>query len=122
MGRSLVFGLLMGAGLLAAPPSLNGGQPIEMRLSPAVTTAPGLVTVRVNVESAADNRALFVTAESPDFYRSSEIQLDGLKSSRLSVFEFRNLPRGVYYVTGVLVGPKGPRASASGIATVAGSA
>src|SRR5262245_4417644 len=107
--------------LLGAAAGLDGGEPMQMRLSPAVSTAPGFLTVRINVETAADNRALQVVAESPDFYRSSEISLDGRNSSRLNVFEFRNLPTGLYHVTGVLVGPHGPRAMASAIAKVAPS-
>jgi hypothetical protein len=51
-----------------------------------------------------------VIAESPDFYRSSEIQIDGANTPPLAVFEFRNLPTGMYQVTGVLVGAHGRRA------------
>jgi len=89
-----------------------------MQLSPSVARAPALLTIRVIVESAADNRRLQVVAESPEFYRSSEIQLDGANSTPLQVFEFRNLPTGLYQVTGVLVGVNGPRASVSRLAKV----
>ena len=81
-------------------------------------SAPGFLTVRVNVEAVADDRFLEVVAESADFYRSSQISIDGRNASRLSVFEFRNLPTGFYHVTGVLVGVHGPRATAWGLATV----
>ena len=57
-------------------------------------------------------------AESPEFYRSSEIQLDGENTPSLSVFEFRNLPTGLYQVTGVLIGASGERAKVSRLARV----
>ena len=80
------------------------------------------MTVRVNIEAAADNRKLQIVAESPDFYRSSEIDLDGANAAPLSVFEFRNLPTGLYQVTGTLVGVSGPRATAWRLAKVEPSA
>jgi hypothetical protein len=89
-----------------------------MRVSPAVAMAPGFLTVRVSVEAAAENRTLQVVAESPDFYRSSQIQLDGAQAPPLAVFEFRNLPSGLYRVTGVLVGVNGPRATVAGMAKI----
>jgi len=94
-------------------PTLNGGELLRMRVTPQMVLAPGFLTVRVNVAAAAENRSLQVVAESTDFYRSSEIQLDGAHATPLSVFEFRDLPTGLYEVTGVLVGVNGPRATVS---------
>ena len=103
---------------LLAPSPLVGGESLRLRVTPAVGSAPGFLTVRVNVDAVADDRFLEVVAESTDFYRSSQISIDGRNASRLSVFEFRNLPTGLYHVTGVLVGVHGPRATAWGVATV----
>jgi hypothetical protein len=77
-----------------------------------------MLTVRVSLETADDNRLLQVVAESADFYRSSEIQIDGANAPAISVFEFRNLPTGLYHVTGVLVGVDGRRALVSRLAKV----
>ena len=52
----------------------------------------------------ADNRAVAIVAESDDFYRSSEIQLDGDHAPRTSTFEFRSLPSGTYQVKAMLTG------------------
>ena len=81
--------------------------------------APGFLTVQASVETDADNRLLQVVAESPDFYRSSQIQLDGANAPRVKVIEFRNLPTGLYQVTGTLIGTQGPRATVLRIANVA---
>jgi hypothetical protein len=113
MRRSTILAaFFLGILLLGAFP-LNGGEWLRMKVSPAVSIAPGFLTVRVSVQAADDNRRLTVVAESSDFFRSSEVQLDGAHASPLNVFEFRNLPTGTYEVTSVLVGPNGPRATIS---------
>ena len=109
--------LLVGFLLLICP-AVDGGEPLRMKVSPTTVMAPGFLTVRVNVEAAPENRMLQVVAESADFYRSSEIQLDGARANPLSVFEFRNLPSGLYEVTSVLVGVNGRRASVGQFANV----
>ena len=54
-----------------------------------------------------------IIAESPDFYRSSEVQLEGDKAPRTSRIEFRNLPPGTYDVRVMLLDSGGQqRASA----------
>jgi hypothetical protein len=89
-----------------------------MQISPAVARAPALVTVRVTLDAVADDRLLQVAAQSADFYRSSQVQLDGANAPALTVFEFRNLPSGLYEVTGTLVGTHGRRATISRLAKV----
>ena len=101
-----------------APNALNGGEALQMKVSPAIQRAPAMLTVRIMVESSDDNRLLQVVAESPTFYRSSEVQIDGANSSPLRVFQFRGLPTGRYEVTGVLVGTQGRRAMISRVAEV----
>ena len=116
--RKRLSATILCSGLLLAASTLNGGEPLRIRVSPPVALAPGFLTVRVTIEAAAENRGLEVVAESADYYRSSEVQLEGERTSHLKVFEFRNLPAGLYYATGVLRGTHGPRAMASGLAKV----
>jgi len=108
----VVFGILLGRA------AVTGGEPLRMQVTPAVQRAPAFLTVRVSIERSADNRMLEVVAESPAFYRSSQIQIDGANAPPLNVFEFPNLPSGLYQVTGVLVGAHGQRAMVSKIASV----
>jgi hypothetical protein len=112
---ALFFGLCV-FGLV--PNVLNGGEALQMKVSPAVQRAPAMLTVRIMVESSAENRLLQVVAESDTFYRSSEVEIDGANSSPLRVFQFRGLPTGRYEVTGVLVGTQGRRAVISRVAEV----
>jgi len=118
MGKTRRIAILCGVCLVGALGRVNGGQALRMDVSPSVSRAPALLTVRVTVEAAADNRSLHITAESPDFYRSSEMQIDGENASPLSVFEFRDLPSGTYQITGLLVGAHGPRATVMRLARV----
>jgi len=112
---ALFFGL---CAFSLVPSALSGGDALRMQVSPAVQRAPAMLTVRVMIESSADNRLLQVVAESESFYRSSEVEIDGANSSPLRVFQFRGLPTGRYEVTSVLVGTQGRRAMISRVAEV----
>ncbi len=91
----------------------GAGERITMKVSPAIAFAPANLVVRATVAADADNRAMEISAESQDFYRSSEIQLEGEKAARTTTFEFRSLPPGTYEVRVTLIGTTGPRGSVS---------
>jgi len=59
--------------------------------------------IYVSVARRPDNRLLRVSAESDDFFRSSETQLDGDHSARVTVVRFRELPPGDYEVRAELI-------------------
>jgi len=100
--RALVVGFLV---MAAAP--LRAGDPLALRVSPAVSFAPANLVVRATVEADAANRFMEVVAESTDFYRASTIQLEGEKAPRTNMFEFRSLPPGTYEVKATLIGSNG---------------
>ena len=85
---------------------------MAMKVSPEVAFAPADLVVRAIIEASPDNRALEVIFDSPDFYRSSLIELEGELAPRTTVFEIRNLPGGRYVVTTRLVGSSGQTRSA----------
>jgi hypothetical protein len=101
--RACLFGILLASASLP----LGATEPITMKVSPAVAFAPANLVVRATIECDADNRAVEIIAESPDFYRSSEIQLEGDKAARTNRFEFRSLPPGTYEVRATLFGTSG---------------
>jgi hypothetical protein len=80
---------------------------LSMRVSPAVAYAPATLQVQTTIEPDAGNRSIVIIAESPEFYRSSEIQLDGDSAPRTTIIQFRGLPTGEYSVRGILRGPRG---------------
>ena len=97
---------LIGALTLMAVP-LGAGERLIMSVSPAVSFAPAHLIVRAMIEADGENRAMKVVAESNDFYRASEVELDGDRAPRTSMFEFRSLPPGTYQVTATLLGADG---------------
>jgi hypothetical protein len=76
---------------------------VAINVSPAVSFAPADLVVRTTVESDARNRAVEIVAESADFYRASEMQLDGDNAPRTTTVVFRSLPRGTYRVTATIL-------------------
>jgi hypothetical protein len=102
------------AGVLTLPAiSLSAEERLSLRVFPAVAYAPANLIVRTSIAADLENRAIEIVAESDDFYRSSEIQIDGDRAPRTTHFEFRSLPGGAYSVTAILKGAGGrTRASA----------
>ena len=68
----LICGLLA----LAAMPAGAGDQ-LKMAVSPAHSFASAVLRVRVSIEPSDANRSLEVIADGDQFYRSSEMQLEG---------------------------------------------
>src|SRR6266700_1103316 len=91
--------VFLGVFLLGALSGVDGAEPLRLRLTPAASRAPGFVTVEASIEADASNRLLEVVGASADFYRSSEIEIDGAEGPRVSVFKFPNLPAGEYEFT-----------------------
>jgi hypothetical protein len=101
--RATLFGILM---LITTLP-IGAGERISVKVSPAVAFAPANLVVRTMIESDQENRAVEIIAESADFYRSSQIQLEGDRAPRTTTFEFRSLPPGTYEVRALLYGTGG---------------
>jgi hypothetical protein len=101
--RACLFGILMATATLRA----GAGEPMTLSVSPAVAFAPATLIVRAKIEADARNRTVEIVAESPAFYRSSEIQLDGDRAPRTNTFEFRSMPPGTYDVRATLRGSGG---------------
>src|SRR6476469_13801 len=78
-------------------------RPLHVRISPTMAHAPADLYIYVSVARRPDNRLLRVSAESDDFFRSSETQLDGEYSARVTVVKFRELPPGGYEIKAELM-------------------
>ena len=93
--------------MLTCTMPLGAGERLTLKVSPAVAFAPANLVVRATIVADADNRSVEIIAESEDFYRSSQIQLEGEKAAKTNMFEFRSLPPGTYEVRANLVGANG---------------
>ena len=118
MGITRVIAAMSCAVLLLGAATLNGAAALKLEVSPSMSRAPAVLNVRVMVAPAAGNRALHVVAESATYYRASAVELDGSAADAVNVFEFRDLPAGLYQITGTLVDGRGPRATVSRLAKV----
>jgi hypothetical protein len=75
---------------------------LTLRVTPNVSSAPSTVIVKAFVTPDAANRWLHIEADSGEFYRSSDIQLDGDKAPLVTQIRLNNLPGGQYTVLAVL--------------------
>jgi hypothetical protein len=83
------------------------GDKLNIKVSPSIAFAPANLTIRTMIEADPENQAIQVVLESFDFYRSSEIGLDGDRAPRTTTLEFRGMPTGNYDVKAMLLGPGG---------------
>ena len=89
-------------GMLSASGTTGATEKLTLRVTPNVSSAPGTVIVKATVARNAENRWLHIEADSGEFFRSSEIQLDGDRAPVVSEFRIPNLPGGEYVVKAVL--------------------
>jgi hypothetical protein len=99
--------VILGAAILTAAAPMRASDRLVLKVSPVVSYAPANLVVRATVEANTDNRSIEIVAESADFYRSSEMSLDGDRAPRTTMFEFRSLPIGDYQVRAILRGVSG---------------
>ena len=112
---TLFIGLAVGLGAAA----VHTADVLKMEATPAIQREPAIVTVRATIEASPDNRMLEVTAKSSELARTSKLLVDGTNdAAQLKVVEFRNLPSGLYQITGVLIGSQGPRATVVRLAKI----
>jgi hypothetical protein len=109
MANSAATLLFSCACLIGASAPLDGSQPLSVRVTPAMAPEPAAVMVTVLVEADDRNRSLEISASSDDYFRSSQVQLEGRGARRVFDFQFHDIPSGQYEVTGTLTGTDGRR-------------
>ena len=95
-----VFGICGLIGLTVLP--VDGGQRLTLTVAPAKSFAPANLRVRARIDPSVDNRSLAIVADGENFYRSSEIPLEGDQAPKIIETWFPNLPGGEYAVYAVL--------------------
>jgi hypothetical protein len=91
--------------LVGVASELGASEPLSLKVRPNVAMAPATITVLAMIEPDAQNRVVEIVTESDDFYRSSQIPLEGDHARRANQLELRSLPPGLYSVTATLKGP-----------------
>lgn len=84
------------------PVNAYGGGPegpnLRTFVRPAIAKAPAELRIEVWVAAHDDNRAIEIAVDSGEFYRSSEIALDGAQAAQTFSVEYRAVPAGNYDV------------------------
>src|SRR4249920_3560039 len=96
--------LLLTLAITAVPPVLTRARAadvVRLQVSPTMYEKNDLV-VQVLIQRDAENDAMRVTAESSNYFASSEMELEGGYAPRVKVVRFRDLPSGFYEVTGTV--------------------
>ena len=101
--------LMLSALLSLTTISATGGEQLRIAASPIMSFAPSNLRVLTRLVPDAENRTLDVIVDSGEFYRSSQIPLEGEKAPAVITVEFRDLPKGEYEVAGVLTDSAGAR-------------
>lgn len=117
MKRFLWLAVLVGIGVMTTTGAAN--ERLSIKVTPRQAFAPVNLRVSVRIDPNNSNRALAIVADSEDFYRSSEIPLDGDRAPHVVTVDFPNVPGGDYQITGVLMDAAGQsRAVAHQVARV----
>jgi hypothetical protein len=123
--RTILPGLLLAALGLAAvvEAPMFANQPVAVRVSPHIALEPATLNIDLIIERSSDNRALQLSVESDNYYRSSLVPLDGDDAPRVTTMRYSSVPAGSYEVKATLLGPgEKSRASTSAYIEVFGRA
>jgi len=95
-----VLGICGLVALTALP--VTGRDAVTITVSPARAFAPATLRVIVRIEPNATNRSLTIVADGENFFRSSEVSLDGDQAPKIIQMPFPSVPGGQYDVYAVL--------------------
>ena len=104
--RLWLFGLA-----LSTAAAVGAGQPVSIRVNPAIAVAPTMLAISVSVSPQPQNRALEIVVDSSDFYRLSRVQLEGDRAPLVNTLKINSVPAGDYEVTATVIGSDGRRGS-----------
>ena len=112
---SVVVGQSPAAGKNAEKPKSdrNSERPITVHVTPLFAIEGSSVQAMVRVAPNAENRMLRITVDAENYYRSSELQLDGDTAAVTHYLPLNALPAGDYAFLAVVFGPQGERARSS---------
>lgn len=99
MTRLLVWTTIATALVVSLSTTGDAANVVEIRLRGTFFVEPATVRITVAIEPAADQRVLRIAADGEEYYRASDLRLDGETGKRLHVVEFKSLPAGAYMLS-----------------------
>jgi len=97
---------------LTAPVTAASQKPsddLALILPRRVVPAPGYIRSVIRVTPSTENRTLRVEIDSDDYFRSSEIQLDGASAPMSHFMDWKEVPAGKYDLIVTVIGQSGTR-------------
>ena len=85
----------------------NGGQRLTLAVTPTRSFAPANLRVRVLIDPSVNNRSLAIVADGENFYRSSEIPLEGDRAPKIIDMALPSVPGGDYEIRALLMDASG---------------
>jgi hypothetical protein len=89
--------------VLLAAPAVAAEAPVSIAVRPTVVFAGADVRTTVRTPRDARNRELRIIIDAPEYYASSDVQLDGDSAAATHQFTWKALPGGAYRVEAILL-------------------
>ena len=109
------------AAILLAAPASGADAPVTVAVRPTIAFAGGEVRTTVRTPRDARNRELRIIVEAPEYYASSDVQLDGVDAAATHQFTWKQLPGGAYRVEAILLREDGQKESYTSCFAVLGA-
>jgi hypothetical protein len=94
---------------------------VTIKIRPVVLFAGGEVKTTVRTPRDPRNRALRIVVEGPDYFASSDVQLDGVDAATNHQFTWKDLPGGPYRVDAIQLREDGGKSTVTDCFAVIGN-
>ena len=102
-------GVLVAGFLSSGAVSSGADAPMTLAVRPTVLFAGRDVRTTVRTPRDPRNRELHIVVEAADYFKSSDVQLDGVDAPATHQFTWKELPSGAYRVEAILTREDGER-------------
>jgi hypothetical protein len=106
------FSICVSAFVLLAPVAAADA-PVTVAVRPSIVFVGGDVRTTVRAPRDPRNRELRVVVEAPEYYASSDVQLDGADAAATHQFTWKALPGGAYRVEAIVTRDGGETTSST---------
>jgi hypothetical protein len=114
-------GVLLAGVVSSGAVSSDTGAPLTLAVRPTVLFAGRDVRTTVRTPRDPRNRELRIVVEAADYFKSSDVQLDGVDAPATHQFTWKELPSGAYRVEVILTRENGERRTVSECFAVLGA-
>ena len=105
----LLAGVLSSGAVSSGAVPSDAGAPVTLAVRPTVLFAGRDVRTTVRTPRDPRNRELRIVVEAADYFKSSDLQLDGDDAPATHQFTWKELPSGAYRVEAILTRDDGER-------------